>query len=68
MRLDRIFANKSWKEGFPNMIAHHISMAASDHCLLVLGLKSSKPHRKTSKHSSLKRCGQEKQGVRKKLN
>ena len=49
MRLDRIFANESWKEGFPNMTVHHVSMAAFDHCLLVLGLKGSKPHGKTSK-------------------
>ena len=49
VRLDWIFANESWKEGFPNLIVHHVSMAASNHCLLVLGLKGSKHHRKTNK-------------------
>lgn len=49
VRLDRMFANESWKEEYPNMIVYHVSMAAFDHCLLVLGLKGSKPPRKTSR-------------------
>nr|POE91082.1 hypothetical protein CFP56_14534 [Quercus suber] len=54
VRLDRMIANESWKEEFPNMIVHHVSMAASDHRLLVLRPKGSKPHGEQAGVSSLK--------------
>ena len=43
VRLDRMVANESWRERFPKVMVHHVSMAASDHCLLAHALKRSRP-------------------------
>ena len=42
-------ANKGWRAKFPEAKVYHVSMAASDHCLLALSLKKSKPQRKRLK-------------------
>ncbi|XP_023928141.1 uncharacterized protein LOC112039498 [Quercus suber] len=39
VRLDRFVANKGWKALFPEAMVFHMSMPASDHCLLELSLK-----------------------------
>ena len=39
LRLDRMVANDEWIKFFPEAKVHHISMSASDHCLLSLHLK-----------------------------
>ena len=49
VRLDRMVANDSWKDKFPEARVFHVSMAASNHCLLALILKRSRPQRKRNK-------------------
>lgn len=48
VRLDRVMANKRWVEQFPEAQVQHISMSASDHCLLALFLKK-RPIKPTKK-------------------
>ena len=43
LRLDRIVANDGWRTKFPEAMVYYVSMATSDHCLLALSLKKSKP-------------------------
>ena len=38
VRLDRMVVNEKWVEQFPEAQVHHISMSASDHCMLALFL------------------------------
>ena len=38
IRLDRMVANEEWMDQFPEAWVHHISMSASDHCMLALFL------------------------------
>ena len=49
IRLDRMVANEEWMDQFPETRVHHISMSASDHCMLALFLtkiKRPKPRNK----------------------
>ena len=39
IRLDRMVANEEWRELFPEAKVYHVSMSASNHCLLVLFLR-----------------------------
>ena len=39
IRLDSMVANDEWRELFPEAKVHHVSMSASNHCLLVLFLR-----------------------------
>nr|POE82897.1 hypothetical protein CFP56_14177 [Quercus suber] len=39
VRLDRFVANEGWRALFPEAMVFHVSMPASDHCLLELSLK-----------------------------
>nr|POF23049.1 hypothetical protein CFP56_15531 [Quercus suber] len=43
VRLDRVVADERWIEQFSEAQVRHISMSASDHCLLALFLKKKKP-------------------------
>ena len=38
IRLDRMVGNEAWALMFPEAKVHHVSMSASDHCLLALSL------------------------------
>ena len=49
IRLDRIVANDAWRTKFPEALVYHVSMTASDHCLLALSLKRSRIQRKRHK-------------------
>lgn len=42
-------ANEAWKAKFPKAMVYHVAMVASNHCLLALILKRSKPQRKRCK-------------------
>nr|POE68302.1 hypothetical protein CFP56_34322 [Quercus suber] len=43
LRLDRMVANSSWLELFPDAKVYHRSMSSSDHCLLTLIMKNGQP-------------------------
>lgn len=45
VRLDRIVANEEWRRIFPEAMVHHVSMTASDHCLLMMSMKKRKPNK-----------------------
>nr|POE57175.1 uncharacterized protein CFP56_01831 [Quercus suber] len=49
IRLDRVVANEGWLANFPEAQVHHISMAASDHCLLALFVRKKAPPKKVRK-------------------
>ena len=49
VRLDRVVANEGWLANFSEAQVHHISMAASDHCLLALFLRKKAPPKKVRK-------------------
>lgn len=42
-----MLANEKWIELFPEAQVRHVSMAASDHCLLDLSLRKSSPSKPT---------------------
>ena len=49
VRLDRIVANEEWRRIFPEAMVHHVSMIASNHCLLMMSMKKrnlNKPRKK----------------------
>lgn len=43
IRLDRVMANEGWTARFIEVQVHHISISASDHCLLALFLRKKTP-------------------------
>ena len=47
--LDRVVANESWTARFMEVKVHHISMSASNHCLLALFLRKKTPPKPTKK-------------------
>ncbi|XP_023874724.1 uncharacterized protein LOC111987261 [Quercus suber] len=49
LRLDRIVANSSWPELYPEACVYHRSMSSSDHCLLYLTLKNVHPRKPVKK-------------------
>lgn len=49
IRLDRVVANNDWRNMFKDAIVHHVSMFASDHCMLALFLKKKHPPRSVKK-------------------
>ena len=49
LRLDRIMANSSWSELYPEARVYHRSMSSSDHCLLYLSLKNILPRKPVKK-------------------
>ncbi|XP_075654772.1 uncharacterized protein LOC142624936 [Castanea sativa] len=51
VRLDRIVANKEWRRIFPEAMVHHVSITASDHCLLMMSMKKRKPNKPRKKRS-----------------
>ena len=46
IRLDRMVANAEWRSLFQGARVYHKSMAASDHCALILHLKTEQPRRR----------------------
>ena len=46
IRLDRMVANTEWRSLFQGARVYHKSMAASDHCALVLHMKTGQPQRR----------------------
>lgn len=42
-------ANEAWRAKFSKAMVYHMAMAASDHCLLALIIKRSRPQRKRCK-------------------
>ena len=49
LRLDRMVANSSWSELYPEARVYHRSMSSSDHCLLYLSLKNILPRKHVKK-------------------
>ena len=49
LRLDRMVANSSWSELYPEARVYHRSMSSSDHCLLYLSLKNILPKKPVKK-------------------
>ena len=49
LRLDRMVANEAWLQLFPEAKVFHISMSASDHCLLALSLNKNQQQKKRKK-------------------
>ena len=59
IRLDKMVANEEWRELFPEVEVHHVSMSASDHCLLALFLRHRTSPRPLKRRFFLKLCGPE---------
>ena len=49
IRLDRVVPNENWTTRFTKVQVHHISMSASDHCLLALFLRKRTPPKSAKK-------------------
>nr|POF06371.1 hypothetical protein CFP56_59434 [Quercus suber]POF10146.1 hypothetical protein CFP56_77127 [Quercus suber] len=49
LRLDRMVANETWVQIFPKAKVHHISMSASDYCLLAMFLNKNQPHKRSKR-------------------
>ncbi|KAK7835123.1 hypothetical protein CFP56_023793 [Quercus suber] len=64
VRLDGMVANKEWLNMFPEAKVVHISMAASDHCLLSLSLRMRALRRVTQKRFMFEEMWTKEEGCR----